>query len=153
MREITTTVDIDAPAETVWDVLADFGRYPEWNPRTRIEGVAESGARLRVSPAPDAPRMPTFRPAVRRADGRELRWLGHLYVRGLFDGDHRFRIEAVDDDRSRLVQSERFAGLLAGPILRRYGRDTEEGFAAVNAALKERAESIAARRGRDASAA
>ena len=153
MREITTAVDVDAPAETVWDVLTDFGSYPEWNPRTRIEGAPEAGSRLRVSPGPEAGRMPTFRPEVLRADGRELAWRGHLYVRGLFDGEHRFRIEAVDDDRSRLVQSERFTGLLAGPLLRRYGRDTEEGFEAVNAALKARAESIAARRGRDAPAA
>ncbi|WP_380876342.1 hypothetical protein ACFB49_08260 [Sphingomonas sp. DBB INV C78] len=29
------TVEIDAPADFVWDVLTDVPRYPEWNPFTR----------------------------------------------------------------------------------------------------------------------
>jgi hypothetical protein len=86
--------------------------------------------------------MPTFRPTVLRADGSELRWLGHLYVRGLFDGDHRFAVEDLGEGRSRLTQSESFRGLLVRPIMRLYGADTESGFEAVNAALKARAEAI-----------
>lgn len=140
MKDIVTTVDVDAPAETVWYVLVDFESYPEWNPRTRITGTAVEGERLRVAPGPEAGNVPTFRPRVLRADGSELRWLGHLYVRGLFDGDHRFVVEDLGDGRSRLIQSERFGGVLAGLLLRVYGAATRDGFEAVNAALKERAE-------------
>ena len=32
MREIAATIDIDASPDRVWDVLADFSRYAEWNP-------------------------------------------------------------------------------------------------------------------------
>jgi hypothetical protein len=158
MNHIDTAIDIDAPAETVWAVLTDFTAYPEWNPRTRITGEAAVGERLTVAPGPEAEGMPTFRPRVLAAgpvehdaspddgasDASELRWLGHLYVRGLFDGEHSFLVEAVDDDRSRLTQSETFSGLLAGLVLRRYGADTEAGFHDVNAALKIRAEAAAA---------
>lgn len=144
MKELVTSVDIDAPGETVWDVLVDFSAYPEWNPRARITGTAAEGERLVVAPGPDAEGMPTFRPTVLRADGSELRWLGHLYVRGLFDGEHVFAVEDLGDGRSRLTQSESFGGLLVGLLMRLYGADTESGFEAVNAALKERAESIAA---------
>jgi len=141
--EIFTTVDIDASPETVWSVLTDFDAYPAWNPRTRITGTAETGERLVVAPGPDAAGMPTFRPRVLRAEApAELRWLGHLYVRGLFDGEHVFTIEDLGDGRSRLVQSETFGGLLARPLLRLYGDDTEAGFDAVNAALEARAEGI-----------
>jgi hypothetical protein len=141
--EIFTTIDIDASPETVWAVLTDFDAYGEWNPRMRITGAAETGERLVVAPGPDAAGMPTFRPRVLRADPpRELRWFGHLYVRGLFDGEHAFAIEALDDGRTRFTQSETFGGLLARPLLRLYGDDTEAGFAAVNAALKARAEVI-----------
>jgi hypothetical protein len=164
MDHIHTTIDIDAPAETVWAVLTDFTAYPEWNPRTRITGEAAVGERLTVAPGPEAEGMPTFRPRVLAAgsvehdashddgasDAYELRWLGHLYVRGLFDGEHSFLVEAVDDDRSRLTQSESFSGLLAGLLLRRYGADTEAGFHDVNAALKARAEAVAAGRALDA---
>ncbi|MEF8780406.1 MAG: SRPBCC domain-containing protein [Haloferacaceae archaeon] len=145
MPEITTTIEIDDSADHVWEILTDFERYAEWNPRTRIDGSPTVGSVLEVSPGPDAGRIPTFRPRVLVADGRELRWLGHLYVRGLFDGEHRFTIEELPDDRSRLVHSERFTGLLAGGLLRLIGRDTEAGFEAVNAALRDRAESTADR--------
>lgn len=144
MREISTTIDIDAPAETVWAVLTDFAAYPEWNPRTVVTGEAREGAKLVVAPGPDAAGMPTFEPRVLRADpGRELAWRGKLYLPGLFDGEHRFTIEALGDDRSRLVQSESFSGLLVGLVMRRYGADTEAGFHAVNEALKARAEAVA----------
>lgn len=143
MTAISTAIDIDAPADTVWQVLTDFEQYPEWNPRMRIDGEAIEGATLRVAPGPEAERMPTFHPQVRRSDGRELRWLGHLLVRGLFDGEHRFLVEERDDDRSWLVQSEQFSGLLAGLIHRLTGEQTEAGFVAMNEALKRRAESLA----------
>lgn len=151
-RDIHTETEIAAPVDTVWTVLTDFTAYPEWNGYTRIEGEAREGARLAVAPGPEAGRMPTFRPEVLRAGpladgvGYELAWLGHLYVRGLFDGEHSFRIEDLGDSRSRLVQSESFSGLLVGPIARLFGDDTEANFRAVNAALKTRAESLAASR-------
>jgi len=32
LREIETTVEIDAPPAAVWRVLTDFPTYGEWNP-------------------------------------------------------------------------------------------------------------------------
>lgn len=144
MDELVTSVVIHAPAAAVWGVLTDFARYPEWNRRMRIAGEPEVGARLHVTPGPDARRMPSFRPRVTRVvPGRELRWVGHLLVPGLFDGEHRFVAEDAQPGRSRFTQAERFSGALVGPVLRRYGRATEEGFLAVNEALKARAELLA----------
>jgi hypothetical protein len=144
MSDIHTEIEIDAPAETVWSVLTDFGAYPEWNPYTRIEGEARVGERLRVSPGPEAGRAPTFRPRVLVADGRELRWLGHLLTPGLFDGEHSFAIEELEGGRSKLTQSEEFSGLLVRPIMRFVGEDTEANFRGVNGALAARAEALAA---------
>ncbi len=31
MPEVTQSVDIDAPAEKVWEVATDLSRYGEWN--------------------------------------------------------------------------------------------------------------------------
>jgi hypothetical protein len=144
MNEIVTAIDIDAPVETVWAVLTDFERYPEWNRRMHITGEAREGARLRVDPGPDAGDLPTFKPRVKRADGTELWWLGHLVVPGLFDGEHRFRLQPLGGGRTRLIQDEHFSGLLVGPITRRYGPRTEANFHAVNAALKARSEALVA---------
>jgi len=39
---ITTSVEIDAPKQLVWDVLTEFSAYPEWNPYTEIEGTLQA---------------------------------------------------------------------------------------------------------------
>jgi len=145
MKELVTTVDVDAPAAVLWDVLTDLDSYPEWNRHSRVTGSLAVGERLRVEPGPDAGRMPTFRPTVVELDeGREFAWLGHLFVRGLFDGEHRFVVDDLGDGRSRITQSERFSGLLAGLLLRFVGDDTASNFRAVNESARVRAESLAA---------
>ena len=45
----SVTVAIAAPAEQVWDVLVDFGRYREWNPFcVEAEGVLALGEPLKM---------------------------------------------------------------------------------------------------------
>lgn len=83
----------------------------------------------------------TFRPTILVADpGRELRWLGHLLIGGVFDGEHRFAIEPLGEDHVRFTHEERFSGFLAGPLGKLIHGATVEGFSAMNRALKERAE-------------
>jgi hypothetical protein len=88
MRELRTEIEIAAPPERVWQVLSDFDAYSEWNPFIRsIVGDAEVGSRLSVRLEPPGARGMTFKPTVRAvAPPRELRWLGRLFVPGLFDG-------------------------------------------------------------------
>jgi hypothetical protein len=144
VSELSTSVEIDAPTETVWAVLTDFDAYPEWNPFLEIAGRASEGARLTVEIRPPGRRATTFRPTVKRVDeGREFRWLGHLFVAGLYDGEHRFELEALDDGRTRFTQAETFGGLLVGPIARLLGDATRRGFEQMNEALRVRAESLA----------
>ena len=58
---------------------------------------------------------------------------------GLFDGEHTFRIEPLDGERSRFVHGERFTGILVGLVKGVLGK-TEAGFEQMNAALKQRVE-------------
>jgi hypothetical protein len=74
---------------------------------------------------------------------RELRWLGHLLVPGLFDGEHIFTIEPSGPDKIRFVQREIFTGLLVPLFARGLDTDTRRGFDEMNRALKERAEHVA----------
>ena len=143
MDYLTTSIDIDAPRETVFQVLTDFDSYHEWNDYTRIDGEPVAGETLTVSPGPKAGRVPTFKPTVLQADDGELRWLGHLFVRGLFDGEHRFVVEDMGEGRSRLTQSETFSGVLVGLVNRLLGDSTRRNFELVNVALKTRAEAVA----------
>jgi hypothetical protein len=139
-NEIRSEVTIDATAEEVWAVLADFGSYDEWNPSfVSIDGRAEAGTKLDIVFSLKGDRTMRMRPTVLVAEpGRELRWLGRLFVPGLFDGEHRFEIRADEPGRVRFVQGERFRGLLV-PFLRSMIEvDTLAMFDRVNAALSSR---------------
>jgi hypothetical protein len=144
-QELSTQVDIDAPAEAVWAVLTDFDSYHEWNPFMHVAGRASENARLHVELALSEGQSTRFRPTVTRVDpSRELRWLGHLWTPGLFDGEHRFELTPLDGGRTRLTHAERFSGVLAPLVRRLTGSATERGFEAMNAALKRRVETEAA---------
>jgi hypothetical protein len=122
-------------------VLADLPAYGEWNPFIKkIAGEPRAGTKLEVRMEPEGERAMTFRPTVLTVEpGRELKWLGHLLVPGIFDGEHRWLIEEIEPGRVRFTQSERFGGILV-PLLWKKLRDggTAKGFRAMNEALAAR---------------
>jgi hypothetical protein len=140
--QLHTEITIEATPERVWDILTDFPAYPAWNAFIpQISGPGTVGSRLDVQLQPPGGRGMRMRPTVlAAAPSQELRWVGHTGVPGLFDGEHRFRIEPLAEDRVRFVQEERFTGLLAPLILRFIERGTRQGFEDMNLALKARAE-------------
>ena len=143
--EIVTEVEIDGTTAEVWAELIDFGSFASWNPfMIEASGDAEIGSRLELRMQPPGGSAMTFRPTVTEAaDAKRLEWLGSLLVRGLFDGRHRFELEDTGSG-TRFVHSEQFTGLLV-PLLRRsLDTKTRAGFEAMNAALKERVESLRA---------
>jgi hypothetical protein len=141
MRLIETTIDIQAPATRVWSILTEFSAYPAWNPFIiAAEGEPRPGARLKITIAPSGRAPMTFRPVVLVAvPERELRWRGWLLVPGLFDGEHYFQLEQRDAT-CRLHHCERFSGILLPLFGDTLLQTTREGFVAINAALKRRAE-------------
>jgi hypothetical protein len=145
MKQLHTEIEINAPAERVWEVLTDFASYPQWNPFIRrASGVPRTGERLEVRIEPPGGRGMTFKPKVLNAEAnRELRWLGHILVPGLFDGEHSFTIWPLGENRVRFVQREAFKGLLVPLFARSLETNTQRGFEEMNRALKERAEAAA----------
>lgn len=141
VREIVTEIDVDAPPARVWEVLTDFESFPEWNPFVReAAGEPVAGSRLKVQIHPPRGKGNTFRPSVIVADAnRELRWLGRVLIPGLADGEHIFEIESRENG-TRFIQREEFRGPLWS-LLKGTLEKTEQGFHAMNSALKERAES------------
>ncbi len=139
MKQITSEIQIEASPARVWGLLTDFPSFPEWNPFIRkASGKPKEGERLEVKIG--SGKSMTFKPKVLKAEpGRELRWLGRVFIPGLFDGEHSFTIEQLDEKSVRFVQSERFTGLLV-PLFRGLENDALRGFEEMNRALKERAE-------------
>ena len=141
MKELTTEIIINASQETVWRVLTDFARYTHWNPFiTASEGQAVVGTRL-VNRLQQGEKVFTFKPKVTQVEeGAYLEWLGHLWVPGLFDGRHYFRVEALTATTTKLTQGEHFSGLLRSIIMKSIAEKTHAGFIEMNRALKEQAE-------------
>ena len=141
---INTEVEIKAPVNAVWKVLTDFGKYQEWNHFiTSIEGNLEKGAKLSITVEPPGLGAMKFKPDIKVLDQeKELCWLGHLMVTGIFSGRHSFRLEELENFRTRLVQSESFSGLLVPVVRKRMERPTLMGFEMMNEEVKVRAEAM-----------
>ena len=89
MRELYSEIVINGTPEQVWGVLTNFSGFPNWNPFVRrASGQVKQGGKIEVYlQLPDGPGM-TIKPTLTRVvPNRELRWLGHTIVPGLFDGD------------------------------------------------------------------
>jgi hypothetical protein len=141
MKIISAAIGISAPPMTVWMVITDLGRYPEWNPLFReASGDIAVGSRITLrSVHPANGRMMTVKPKILVAEpGVELRWAAGLP--GIIGGEHSFALSATGGG-TRLVQSESFRGLLA-PFSRRTLSNTSTSFRELNEALKKRAEAI-----------
>lgn len=141
---IATHVDIAAPPATVWAVLTDLPRHAEWNPFIRsISGELRPGSRLAVHVAPPGKPGMRFRPTVLVATPeRELRWIGRVGLRGVFDGEHWFRLEPTGPAACRFHHGETFSGLLVPLFGKGLPETTAEGFRRMNEALKVRAEAM-----------
>jgi hypothetical protein len=140
VKEVRSSIDIEASTDRVWAVVSDFERYPEWNPFIlSIDGQPVEGKGLEVRIQPPGRRARTFRPTVIVAMRGEIRWRGRLGMPRVFDGRHSLKVEPLGPNRSRFTQYERFTGVLV-PFLRGTIRATRHGFEAMNRALKARVE-------------
>jgi hypothetical protein len=139
--QLRTEIEIDAPPERVWSVLTDFPHYHVWNPFiTSVEGELLVGSTLTIRVSPPESSESKLRPKLLVCEApRELRWRGHLFVKGLLDGEHFFQVEELPEGRTRFVHGEDFSGVLLR-FLHRQLTEVARGFVYMNQALKKRAE-------------
>ena len=144
-HELHTEIDIDATPEVVWQVLTDLDRYSDWNPFiTSSVGKPELGNKLVNRMAPPGGMAITLKPQVTVVeDGKSFEWLGKIGFSGVFDGRHRFEVEASPTG-TKFIQSESLDGMLVRFMRKSLDTTTKSGFEAMNVALKARAESVAA---------
>jgi len=136
-KEIKTEILINASPTKVWSILTNFDNYPNWNPFIKsIIGDVKVGNKImaRIEP-PEASGM-TFKPKILSYEtNKELKWIGHFIVAGLFDGEHKFELIDNGDGTTTFIHSEKFTGLLVGLSTKMLDK-AKQGFIKMNVALK-----------------
>ena len=120
----------------------DFKAYESWNPFIfAIRGKAIPGEKLVVQFRDGDKKGMTFKPKVLAAEvNKEFRWLGHLLIPRLFDGEHKFELVANQDGTTTFIQGEKFGGILVPLLSGMLDNKTRQGFEAMNKKIKELAE-------------
>ncbi|MFY0654639.1 MAG: SRPBCC domain-containing protein [Cyclobacteriaceae bacterium] len=141
-RSIRTEIQINAPADKVWDVLMDHEKYSDWNPFIKkISGNTRQGESLSVTIQSPGNSAMDFEPIVLiNHPAQEFRWEGKLFIKGLFDGEHYFIINQSSPGKVTFIHGENFKGLVSGLLTKLILDDTQIGFELMNEALKSRAE-------------
>jgi hypothetical protein len=141
-KEIKTQILINRTPQQVWRILTDFGKYGDWNPFVKsITGEVKESHKIKVVLGPKGSKPMTFRPKVLVFnEGKQFKWLGHMIIPGIFDGEHNFELMDNGDGSTTFFHSEKFKGLLVGPMAKKLDNEIMDGFIAMNKALKVRSE-------------
>lgn len=145
MLRVETELFIDAPPEKIWAILMDFDNWGDWNPFVyEISGKHEKGAKLKIkvnSPDGSGMKLTLFPKINVFEDGKMLAWRGNLYVPGLFDGCHYFRLDKAGNG-TLLTHGESFSGVLTGLLRKKVLGKYPKGYEALNIALAKRADEL-----------
>lgn len=141
MQYLNTGIRINAPRSEVWDTLADFSGYGEWNPLLpRMQGALSPGSRIRLGiKMPFLPTVGVAATVQSVEHGRSFHWIGIVLSPKIFQGEHHFKLVSDSAGGTIFEQGEYYSGLfsfmavLAMPMLRR-------GFERMNESLKLRVE-------------
>lgn len=139
-------VVIDAPADTVWKVLTDLERYPEWNPFTvRAESSLEIGSNVDLYIRRGEKLMKQSFVLEVFDPPREIAWrLPKMLHKSVFNAYRTQKVVPIDERRCSYQTSDTFAGWIAGTLWRREGGWVLKSFDRLAASLKQHAESSCA---------
>jgi uncharacterized protein YndB with AHSA1/START domain len=144
---IEHVLEIDAPAETVWRVITDLDRYPEWNPfvvscRSSLVVGEPIDMRVRVLPVFAQPQRETI---LEHEPGRRLCYGVPRHPTGALESRRCHHVEALGPARSRYTSRFELSGWLAPVVRVLLGRRLALGFTAMSEGIQGRARSLKAR--------
>jgi hypothetical protein len=135
-------IQVSAPPEVVWEVLTDFGRWPEWNPEVKsmsFEGPLAPGSMFRWKAGPG-----TIVSTLEELDPpRYVRWRGRTMSIAAI---HEWRLEPRDGG-THVETEESFSGLIARVLRRSLQKQLDGALEQGLEHLKREAEQRAARAG------
>ena len=135
------SIEIDAPPEQVWAVLADIDSWPNWNPiYPEVSGMPVQGSELALTVA-----LPGAKPQKTRAkvscvvDGCAIHF-GAVVMLGMLKAVRFVEVHPIDNGRTLVINGEVFSRLF-GPLLAKFaGQAIEHSMNKQNAGLKQAVE-------------
>ncbi|MDH5493928.1 MAG: SRPBCC domain-containing protein [Myxococcales bacterium] len=144
MPEVVTSIEIDATAFEVAQVLHDFSAYDAWNPLIHhLRGEPRIGGRIRFRLRLGALALPIDAILIRH-DETGLAWQGPASrgLRALAAGEHYFELAPRGGGRVRLVHGERFTGPISRLLWPHLAKELHSAYGEMNLALKRRVEGM-----------
>ena len=142
--EVEKSIEINASDEKIWDIISNFGAYPDWNTYIKyIEGDLRPGRGLYVETRNVHDNHAAYRAIVTKVvENRELSWKGKLLMSGIYDSERFFIITSLSENRSIFTFRGTYTGLLVPVfwvLVRKYETSDYE---RMNEELKIRAEGL-----------
>lgn len=133
-HQITTSIEINASKEKVWNAFFNFDDYPKWNPFIKsIKGEIALNKKFKAEIGDMK-----FSPTVKVLDPqKEFTWLGSLIIPDIFDGRHSFLFIENENGTTTLIQKENFNGILVPLLKSKLNTEILDGFNNMNKKLKE----------------
>jgi hypothetical protein len=143
MPIVRSVIEIDAPAEKIFDILVDLDAYADWNPFTpRVESTLAIGdpihLQARLGKGDRLTRQVEYVTANERP--HKLCWGADIGARFLIRADRCQMLTSLGEGRTRYECTDDIRGLLAGLVMVVYRGGMQRGFDACARALKARAE-------------
>ena len=112
---LESEVTVNAPVETVWQVVTNLEGYERWNPFvTRAAGDLRLGGELDLRlELPDGETDEITPEVVILRPDRKLRWQSHRVLPGVADREYEVILEPLDGGRVLVFQQMRIEGILA----------------------------------------
>lgn len=151
VRAVGAAIDIDADLDTVWAVLVDVERYPDWNPFTvSVATTFELGTPVDMQVALRGRRRPdgTLRTmhqveyVTSYIPGQRVSWGVNVGPGWFITADRWQELTDLGDGRTHYETVDEFTGVGVPLMLALMERHMARGFAEVAHALKTRCESL-----------
>lgn len=139
--KIEHRIGVQAPAQVIWDILADLPGWAHWNPLyPKAQGELRIGQALDLTLAlpGQAPRQ--IQPVILDwVPLDQIHWRLSM-LRGMVRSTRYIEIEVLGDTSCIVSNGEIFEGLLGPSVMRSMRRSIRQGFTEMGEALGARAE-------------
>jgi hypothetical protein len=137
--EINEKVEIKAPKEKIWAAIIDFGSYAEWNSQLAyLGGEVRPQGTLHLKLSAEGADPYEFKPIISYwEENKRFAWLARTGFPRVFDGEHFFELQQIDDSTTLVTNREEYRGVMSLiiknlPMM----KSAPEGFKKMNNELK-----------------